>query len=245
MSEPDPPRPTLDVALLPELAPDGLGAAVMIDVLRASTTIVAAAGSGCRAVYPVETVQAARERAGELGTALLCGERGGVAPDGFDLGNSPLDFTPERVHGRSLVLTTTNGTRALGMLAGADPILIGAITNRRAVAEALRERGGRATLVCAGTEGRVSLEDIIAAGLILEHLVGTGAETTDAADLARHAAHDAVRAHGSIEGALRATAHGARLIGLGYGADVAHAARADISSVVPRFDPESGTIRVV
>lgn len=234
---------TVDVALLPGLASVDGAAAVMVDVLRASTTMVAALGSGCGAVHPVEGVEAARLRAARIGGALLCGERGGVAPQGFDLGNSPCSCTPETVGGRELVLTTTNGTRALTRLDGAHDILIGSITNRAALSEVLAASGAPVVVVCAGTGGRVSLDDVIAAGLIVERLVDAGLRSTDAANTALHTAHNAIRIHGSIGEALGATAHGAYLVGLGFGADVGHAARLDSSGVVPRLDREAGVIR--
>ncbi len=109
------------------------GIAVVIDVLRASTTIATALAHGAVAVRAVPTVDEAR-RVALAGAALLGGERGGLPIAGFDLGNSPREYTPERVAGRKLVITTTNGTAALAACGAAREIVVGAIVNRSAVA---------------------------------------------------------------------------------------------------------------
>src|SRR5437867_11477008 len=112
-----PPEREVQVHLLPELAPPGRfvgGVAVVIDVLRASTTIVHALVAGCTAVRPCAEVEEARELAGQMraGRVLLGGERGGVPLPGFDLGNSPGEYTGQVCKGKTLVLTKSNGTRA-------------------------------------------------------------------------------------------------------------------------------------
>ena len=134
-------------------------------------------------VRPVLTVEEAREEAAALG-AMLGGERGGVKIEGFDLGNSPREYARDRVGGRPIVITTTNGTAAVNACAGAAEVLIGAIVNRSAVAAAAHalalEHGGcDVHLVCAGTEGAVTEEDLLAAGAILDAAVqhhGCGAD---------------------------------------------------------------------
>ncbi|MFM9195860.1 MAG: 2-phosphosulfolactate phosphatase, partial [Planctomycetia bacterium] len=157
------------------------GIAVVIDVLRASTTIISALAHGAVAVQPVPTVDQARAlsaacpgRAGgsESSRALLGGERGGLRIDGFDLGNSPLEYSSDRVAGRRIVITTTNGTAALDAALPATEVLIGAILNRTAVAARARSlaamHGAPAIqLVCAGTGGEMTEEDLLAAGAIL------------------------------------------------------------------------------
>src|SRR3954454_8565361 len=122
------------VHLLPSLTPEsGLrgGVAVVIDVLRATTMIVHALVAGCTEVIPVSEVEEARQIAAALpvGSALLAGERQGVPIDGFDLGNSPDECTSARCRGKTMVITTTNGTRALLACGDADRVFLGAFVN--------------------------------------------------------------------------------------------------------------------
>src|SRR5262249_25946216 len=131
------------VHLLPSLAVPGRlngGIAVVIDVLRASTTIIHALAAGCTCVRPCAEVEEARELAGEMrvGRALLGGERDGLRLPGFDLGNSPSEYTAKLCRGNTLVLTTTNGTRALLRAAEADRVLVAGFVNYSAVCEQLR-----------------------------------------------------------------------------------------------------------
>lgn len=164
--------PILNVYDLPTFfAPEELtgGTAVVIDVLRASTTIVYALEAGAAQVIPCLEVEDARAAAADLapGEVVLGGERGGVAIDGFDLANSPTDYTPDRVAGRTVVFTTTNGTRAVLQSRLADRVLIGAFANAGAVAAELAGCE-RIHLVCAGTRGEYSHDDVLLAGLLVE-----------------------------------------------------------------------------
>jgi 2-phosphosulfolactate phosphatase len=111
---------------------------VVVDTLRATTTMLAALGHGARAILPVADVDAALQAAARLGreNVLLGGERRGLPIEGFDVGNSPLEYTPERVSGRTVVMTTTNGTRAIMASARAGRLAIGAMNNASAVARA-------------------------------------------------------------------------------------------------------------
>lgn len=233
----------------PDAAMDGI--AVVLDVLRASTTIITALDHGARHVVPVANLDEARQRAAEAQPpALLGGERGGVRLPGFDLGNSPLEYASDRVADRSIVITTTNGTAALHASRAAREILIGAIVNRSAVAALIRKlaRAGDAVhLVCAGTDGLESAEDLLAAGAILD-----AAEADAAGDSLDSAARDALRlfrhvaAGAEIPAALvaefRRSPGGVNLIALGMEADLAAAAAIDTLTVVPRFDPVTGAL---
>ncbi len=172
-------RPPVYVHLLPALIPAGAlrgGVAVVIDVLRATTTMLHALAAGCDAIIPCAEIDEARRVAGSLppGSALLAGEREGVAIEGFDLGNSPGDCTPEVCSGRTMVMTTTNGTRAILASLEAERILIAAFVNREATIEALMVDGRPIHLVCAGTGGSISLEDSMFAGA-LAHEIDTRA----------------------------------------------------------------------
>jgi 2-phosphosulfolactate phosphatase len=165
----------IDVAFTPEeLAGTDLGrvAAVMIDTVRASTTIVTALAHGARAILPVATPAAARAAAarGVNGPVLLGGERGGAPPAGFALGNSPAEYAGPHIAGRTVVFTTTNGTRALLALAKARAVAVGGYVNAEAVSRWAARQGGCVVFVCAGELGRFSLEDAACAGLLVNRL---------------------------------------------------------------------------
>jgi 2-phosphosulfolactate phosphatase len=249
---------------MPPGAPAG-GIAVVIDVLRASTTMVTAVAEGAAAVWPVAAVDDARRLAERLGpAAVLGGERGGQKISGFDLGNSPLEYTRDRIGGRDVVITTTNGTAAIAACAAAAETLVGAIVNRRAVAEAIRRLAGCGSvsptptdrvdagsrcdvhLVCAGTEGAVSAEDVLGAGAILEAALAVSPaedHTLDPAATAALAAFRQVAVHDDPEAALvaafRRSPGGANLLALGMDADLNACARIDTRAVVPRLDRAS------
>jgi 2-phosphosulfolactate phosphatase len=153
--------------------------AVVIDVLRATTSMLAALAAGAKRVIPVGEVDEARALAATLpeGTAVLGGERAGLPIDGFDVGNTPQEFTPEIVAGKTVVMTTTNGTRAILMTAGAPRRTIAALTNVAATAEWLSGADhDDVVLVTSGTERRVSWEDTFCAGTIVERLADTSPE---------------------------------------------------------------------
>ena len=227
------------------------GVVVVIDVLRASTTMITALAHGAAGIVPVADVDEARRLAGELGPRMvLGGERGGLRIPGFDLGNSPREYTAERVAGQTVVITTTNGTAALYACSDAREIVVGAIVNRLAVAETVRRlAGGQGVvhLVCAGTDGVVSAEDVLAAGAILDAASADGRN-----DVLDEAAREAlaffrrVAASGDVAVALVAefcrSPGGANLVDLGMEADLPTAAAIDSLAVVPRFDRASGSL---
>lgn len=228
----------------------------MIDVLRASTTIVTALAHGATGVRPVLTVEVARALAAGFGSGsdsgvLLGGERGGLRIDGFDLGNSPLEYARARVAGRRIVITTTNGTAAVDACTDASEVLIGAIVNRAAAAARARELAvahgtSNIHLVCAGTDGEVTEEDRLAAGAILDaagRLPGGSDDTLDASATAAletfrgvlSAAAD-TGAASAITAAFAISRGGRNLIELGMRADLPAAAAIDSLRVVPRLD---------
>ncbi len=167
--------PTVSVHLLPELIPPGALAgaqAVVIDVLRATTVIVHALEAGCEAVVPCLEVEEARRAAATLpvGTALLGGERQALPIPGFDLGNAPEGYTPEVCRGKTLVLTTTNGTRAILAALEADRVLVAGFVNQFATCQALRADGRPVHLIASGTDRQVSFEDTLLAGALVARL---------------------------------------------------------------------------
>ncbi|MEM9703465.1 MAG: 2-phosphosulfolactate phosphatase [Planctomycetota bacterium] len=233
----------IHVHLVPSLfAPEALagGSAVMIDVLRASTTICHALRAGADRVVPCGSVEDARSTAAALREngepALLAGERGCVKVDGFDLGNSPTDFTPQTVGGKPVVLTTTNGTAALMQCLEASEVLVGCFANLSTLCEHLATGEGPIHLVCAGTEQAVTLEDTVFAGLAANRLVEASAGTLDHhdADPARLAATFA-RENADNEAVFRNSRGGRNLIRLNRGGDLAVCSDVDSAPVVPRL----------
>jgi 2-phosphosulfolactate phosphatase len=224
----------VDVAPTPAaLAPATLAGAtaLVIDVLRASTTIVTALEHGCLALVPVAEVDEARRRVADFPGALLAGERGGDPPAGFDLGNSPLEFTRERVAGRTIVFTTSNGTRALLAARAAAAVGVAGFANLSAAAEWALGRGDDVVVVCAGELGGRALEDEICAGLLVDRLLGRaapGPAAAEAAEAARPYAGDLAR--------LAADApHARRLAAKGRGPDVAACLTLDAFGLVPLY----------
>jgi 2-phosphosulfolactate phosphatase len=234
------------VHLLPSLIPeDGLcgGLAVVIDVLRATTMIVHALVAGCTEVIPVSEVEEARRIAAALpvGSALLAGERQGLPIDGFDLGNSPGECTPARCRGKTMVITTTNGTRALLACRDAERVFLGAFVNFTATCRRLLVESKPIHLVCAGTDGRVSYEDTLAAGAFAKQLRDQGhAMGNDEAEIAAGlwtsvqgslglcgGQNDSVADRSSLADYLTQGRGGWRVVELGRGDDIATAARFD------------------
>jgi 2-phosphosulfolactate phosphatase len=243
----------VQVHLLPCLAPPGRlqgGVAVVIDVLRASTTVVHALAAGCTCVRPCLEVNEARALADSMraGRVLLAGERDGAPLAGFDLGNSPGEFTPQVCKGKTLVLTTSNGTHALLRAAEAERVLVAAFVNYSAVCEQLRQETRPIHLLCAGTAGQVTLEDTVLAGAMVDYLCEVSEiEVNDGGRLA----WDCFENHGALLlGALEVSHGGANLRRLGYDDDIRTAAAVDKFALVPelRRDPlrvELGAVGIV
>ena len=229
----------IHVALMPGEFPDLSlegRVALVVDVFRATSMVVAAFGAGCARVIPVANAAAARERAAAMAPepVLLAGERGGDPIDGFDLGNSPLDCTADRVKGRTLVLTTTNGTNAMLKAGEAEAAAIAALTNVGAAARWAAARGRDVTVLCAGEQGRFSLEDAVCGGLLVERLCEAepAARLSDAA----HAARCLGLLYGADPDRLRRDAAWARqLHRRGRVADLDACVRIDTASLVPEI----------
>ncbi|MHC5537071.1 2-phosphosulfolactate phosphatase [Singulisphaera rosea] len=187
---PDSEGPSVFVHLLPSLIPEGAlrgGIAVVLDVLRATTVMIHALASGCEAVIPCGEIEEALEVAGRLphGSAILAGERRGLPIEGFDLGNSPGAFTREVCQGKTLVMTTTNGTRAILASLEADRVLIGAFPNFASTMLTLHNERRDLHVVCAGTDGQISFEDTLLAGAFAQHMKDLGSTlSNDEAEIA-------------------------------------------------------------
>lgn len=236
----------LDVVFTPgELGGGGVGqrTVVVIDTLRATSTILEALMNGARDVLPVESVEQAVRKAHEIGRdqAILCGERDVERISGFELGNSPLEFVADRVAGKTLIMTTTNGTRAILLGATGARCLIASFLNAAATAAALNETEGDVLLLCAGREGRFALEDAVCAGHIARQ-VRRGRRRIEANDGARAAMLLAARFIRSLDTFLPKTAAGRRLQSLGRGDELDFCARLDRYDRVPRVQDRRITL---
>jgi 2-phosphosulfolactate phosphatase len=233
------------VAFLPRLLPEtwyeNVKTAVVIDTLRFTTTACQGLAAGATKVSVASEVEQARALASEQERpSLLCGERECRPIPGFDLGNSPYEYTSASVGGASLVFTTTNGTLAVTAAAGAKHIYLGALVNRSAIARSLLASPA-AWIICSGTDGEIAGEDILAAGAILEklrQLDPTVEFGNDAAILAvecwkPYERLETERRHAAIVDAFRKYRGGSNLIENNYAADLDFAACVDKLSVVP------------
>lgn len=202
------------------------GAAVVIDTLRMTTVAATALENGCTAIAAAATVEEAQRLARPL-NALLGGERSALKIPGFDLSNSPLEYLPERVGGRSLVLSTSNGTQAIASASGAQRLYLGCLRNAGALAERLRGEES-VSFVLAGTAGCFSLEDALTAGALLDRL--PAGEMDDLAVAARALYRQNRTAMHQL---LAPCAHYRRLQSLGYTEDLDFCLREDCASATP------------
>jgi len=220
----------VDVVVLPrDLRPGQLvgRACAVFDVLRATTTMAAALAAGVSEIRLFGDLDSARSAAEAFGgRKLLCGESRCLPPAGFDLGNSPGQFTA--IHrGTTLFMCTTNGTRALLAAVEAEVVFPAALVNAAAVAEALMNTGRDITLVCAGTNGEVAGEDMIGAGAVIESLKGS-----ILTDQARKASRSFIAARNDLPGALREFEGGKNVIAAGLEGDIEFASRLNSIDVV-------------
>jgi 2-phosphosulfolactate phosphatase len=205
---------------------------VMIDVLRATSVIVTALDNGAESVIPVVTVEEAFELKKANPRLLLSGERNAMAVEGFDTGNSPLEFTPDVVCGRTVVLTTSNGTRAFWAAALADELLVGSFLNRKAMVDALIPEKKDVVLLCAGTNGEFSMDDALCAGGIVAGIEEETEVTTNDFTLAMSELYreNCNRMHQF----LGKTNHYNVLMQKGFEKDLTYCLRLDVSGRIPR-----------
>lgn len=259
----------LHVHFLPtSLDPETLrgGTAVIIDILRASSTMITSLRNGATRVIPCATPEEAtliRQRAAP-GTVVLGGERGGVKIAGFDFGNSPAEYSSAAIGGRTLAFTTTNGTKALLTALAAREILIGAFLNRQAVIDCLNREDSGTHLICAGTDGIITGEDVLFAGSVVDGLLTSADHSAcdqwtlnDGAHIARgywrQCTSDPAAADSSariekallsarIDEAMRHSRGGLNLLSLGYQSDITLCSQLDTTDVIPRYHREDGSL---
>ena len=208
---------------------------VVIDIFRATSSICYGIENGAEAIIPVSQVEecaAYREKGLDY---LLAAERDGSVVEGFDFGNSPFSYTKEKVAGKTIVLTTTNGTHALHLSRSARKIVIGSFLNLTALSNWLDRQYENVLLVCAGWKNNFNLEDTLFAGALIEQLKDKGFALDDAAI----AANDLFQVgKNDINGYLKKTSHGERLKKLGIEKDIEFCLQVDLTAAIPVLEGE-------
>ncbi|AYL98332.1 2-phosphosulfolactate phosphatase [Mucilaginibacter celer] len=208
---------------------------VVIDIFRATSSICYGIENGAEAIIPVSQVEecaAYREKGLDY---LLAAERDGSVVDGFDFGNSPFSYTKEKVEGKTIVLTTTNGTHALHLSRAAKKIVIGSFLNLTSLSNWLKTQNENILLVCAGWKNNFNLEDTLFAGAVIEQLK----EESFVLDDAAIAANDLFRiGRNDINQYLKKTSHGERLKKLGIEKDIEFCLQIDLTTAIPVLEGE-------
>ncbi len=226
----------LDVCLTPALIPlynveDYI--VVVIDIFRATTSICYGIENGAEAIIPVSQVEECSAYLEKGFDYLLAAERNGEVVEGFDFGNSPFSYTKEKVAGKTIVLTTTNGTHALHLSRSAKKIVIGAFINLTAICNWLKQQNENILLVCSGWKNNFNLEDTLFAGAVVEQLKNSGFVVDDPA----LAANDLYNiAKDDLDKYLKKTSHSERLKKLGIDADIEFCLKIDLTTAIPILD---------
>jgi len=216
---------------------------VVIDILRATSVIVHAMSQGASEIIPLATVEEAFQMAKAFprGFVILGGERRNKEIPGFDLGNSPKEYAAERVKGKKLILTTTNGTKAFHAVSSGKEILAGSFLNIGAIAERCMESNRDVFIFPSGDEGNFSLEDILCGGMLIDLILRKEKKEiflTDASYCARILFQ---RFKDNLVEAFHLSHHGKELIHRGFEEDLAYCAQIDVTPLVPIF--REGVIR--
>lgn len=229
-------RPRVEVCFSPnlyELHKADHEIVVVIDVLRATTAICTALHNGIEAIYPCSTVE---EAAAHRDNGLLAGaERNGKIVEGFDYGNSPYSYMTEDVKGKSLALTTTNGTKTINIARDANTVVIGALANLDALCEWLIAQNRDTLCLCSGWKDKFNLEDTICAGGIADRLLATGnfRSIEDSSIAAKYLFQNAVD---NYFGYLKSSSHRRRLKALNLNEDIKYCLTPNTTDVIPVLD---------
>ena len=208
---------------------------VVVDVLRASSTIVHACENGVARIIPVASVEDATRLVATLDRkkTLLGGERDGTRIDGFDLGNSPSEYASKVVKGKTLIFSTSNGTVAITKSASAKEIVLGCFLNLSAVAtHIISSRAKRVAVLCAGDLGRLSLEDFVCGGYLVDYITN-GTRATTVLNDGAVAARTLANALTDVGEVVRSSSHGIHLAELGFGDDLEFCSKIDKYGTVP------------
>jgi 2-phosphosulfolactate phosphatase len=236
-------KPRLEVCLSPALLHlyDTRGSiVVIIDIFRATSTITAALHNGARCVIPVASVEECIAIGTRLPGSITAGERDGNVAEGLQYGNSPSEYPADFIKGKTLVLTTTNGTRLLHMVSGAAGIIIGSFLNLDAVCAYLLAQNKNVLLGCASWKDRFNLEDTLFAGAVADKLAGAFQINCDSARAARHLFHSS---GGDFIGFLKDSSHYGRLSAFGLQDDMEYCATPNLHPVVPYLNGKEIVVR--
>jgi 2-phosphosulfolactate phosphatase len=216
---------------------------VVIDILRATSVVVHALSQGASEIIPLAAVEEAFQMAKAFprGFAMLGGERSSKEIPGFDLGNSPREYTAERVKGKKLILTTTNGTRAFHAVSSGKEIVAGSFLNIGAIAERCLESSRDVFIFPSGDEGNFSLEDILCGGMLIDLMTRQEKKQALLTDASYGAQILYQRFKGNLLEAFHLSHHGKELIDRGFEEDLAYCAQMDVIPLVPIF--REGVIR--
>ena len=226
--------PKLEVCLSPALLHlcDTKGTVVVIiDVFRATSTIAAALHNGAKCVIPVASVPECIELGTQIENSITAGERDGKIAEGLEYGNSPLEYPRAFVEGKTLVLTTTNGTRLLHMVQDADTIITGSFLNLGAVCDFLAAQGKNVVLGCAAWKDRFNMEDTLFAGAVVSRIGRQFDINCDSARGAKNLYESS--GGGNFINFLRDSSHYRRLSGFGLLGDMEYCTTPDLHPVVP------------
>jgi len=217
---------------------------VVIDVLRATSVITHALSQGALEIIPVATVEEAFQMAKVFprDAILLGGERESKKIQGFDLGNSPREYTEEKVRGRKMILTTTNGTKAFHLVSSGREIFAGSFFNIGAVSRRCLELDRDLLIFPSGDEGDFSLEDTICGGLLIDLIAKIGQEPIVLTDASYSAQILYKRFEANLLEGFHFSRHGKELMRRGFEEDLAYCAQIDMTDIVPQF--KDGVIRV-
>ena len=208
---------------------------VVIDMLRATSVITTAFMNGCKEVIPYLTVEEVREKSTEFksGQCVLGGERRAVKIEGFDLSNSPLEYTEDVVKGKTVIMTTTNGTRTLTECSKAKRVFVGAMINGKAVAKKLIELGDDVVIVNAGTNGQFSMDDFICAGYMINKMLKMSSKLylTDIAKTANYIYEN----NTGIESFIKNARHYGVMKDLNLMDDISYCMKKNITNIVPEY----------
>lgn len=218
---------------------------VVIDMLRATSVITTALANGAKQVFPILTVEEAFDKSKKLldlgEEIILGGERRAIKIEGFDLSNSPLEYTNDKVSGKTIILSTTNGTRAINLSLKAEEIIIGSILNARAVALELKNINKDVVFINAGTNGEFSMDDFICSGYMISLL--SEVSTSDLSDIAKTAKYIYEKNTNLID-YIKEARHYNVLKTLNLMSDLEYCCKKDILNVVPKVDKKYKNIKI-